>query len=223
MPTASPRRISLDHMWPPEALEFLRELEDNNDRDWFKANRARYDEYLVAPGRALAERLGHLGEARFFRPYNDARFHARPPIKEQLGIAIGYGAAGGFYVELSLDGVLVGAGLHHPASDQLERFRAAIDDGRRAAAFERALAKTAAAGLELVPPELKRAPRGYPLDHPRIDRLRLKQLTVFDRHPLGGWLHTPAATERVTAQLEAARPLVAWLTKHVGPSQRARA
>ena len=74
-------------MWPPEALEFLRELEDNNDRDWFKANRARYDEYLVTPGRALAERLGHLGEARLFRPYNDARFHARPPIKEQLGIA----------------------------------------------------------------------------------------------------------------------------------------
>jgi uncharacterized protein (DUF2461 family) len=26
-------------MWPPEALEFLRELEDNNDRDWFKASR----------------------------------------------------------------------------------------------------------------------------------------------------------------------------------------
>jgi len=39
-------------MWPPAALEFLRELEDNNDRDWFKANRARYDEYLVAPENA---------------------------------------------------------------------------------------------------------------------------------------------------------------------------
>ncbi|MEY2440763.1 MAG: hypothetical protein QOJ46_189, partial [bacterium] len=23
-------------MWPPEALEFLRELEDNNDREWFR-------------------------------------------------------------------------------------------------------------------------------------------------------------------------------------------
>ena len=203
-------------MWPPEALEFLRELEDNNDRDWFKANRARYDDYLVAPGRALAERLAHLGGARFFRPYHDARFHARPPIKEQLGIAIGYGEAGGYYVELSLDGLLVGAGLHHPSSDQLQRFRAAIDDGRRAAAFERALARATAAGLELVPPTLKRAPRGYPLDHPRIDRLRLTNLTVFARHPLAGWLHTSAGAERVATQLDAARPLVAWLTRHVG-------
>src|ERR671923_867326 len=124
-------------MWPPEALEFLRDLEANNDRDWFKANRARYDAHLVEPGRQLAEALAHLGEPHFFRPYNDTRFHARPPIKEQFGVAIGYGAAGGFYFELSLDGLLVAAGLHRPASDQVERFRVAIDDPQRAAGFER--------------------------------------------------------------------------------------
>jgi uncharacterized protein (TIGR02453 family) len=204
--------------WPPAALEFLRDLEDNNDRDWFKANRARYDDHLVAPGRALADSLGHLGTAKFFRPYNDARFHHRPPIKEQLGIAIGYGGAGGYYVELSLDGLLLGAGLHHPATDQLERFRAAIDDGRRAAAFERAVKQAAGAGMTLVDPILKRAPRGYPVDHPRVERLRLKSLTVFARHPLEPWLHEQRCHERVREQLEATRPFVAWLGKHVGPS-----
>jgi uncharacterized protein (TIGR02453 family) len=137
-------------MWPREALEFLRELEDNNDREWFKANRARYDAHLVEPGRALAASVAHLGEARFFRPYNDARFQSRPPLKEQFGIAIGSGGACGFYVELSLDGLLVGAGLHHPATDQLERFRAAIDDDRRAAGFERALRGARAARLEMI-------------------------------------------------------------------------
>jgi len=44
-------------MWPPEALAFLRELEDNNDRDWFRANRARYDAHLVAT-RPLVQWLG---------------------------------------------------------------------------------------------------------------------------------------------------------------------
>lgn len=204
--------------WPPEALEFLRDLEDNNDRDWFKANRARYDDHLVAPGRALAESLAHLGQPKFFRPYNDARFHHRPPMKEQLGIAIGYGGGGGYYVELSLDGLLLGAGLHHPATDQLERFRAAIDDGRRAAAFERAVATAQEAGMTLVEPELKRAPRGYPLDHPRVERLRLKNLTLFARHPLEPWLHDERCRERVRAQLDATRPFVAWLGRHVGPS-----
>jgi uncharacterized protein (TIGR02453 family) len=209
-------------MWPPEALDFLRELEDNNDRDWFKANRARYDEALMEPARALAGRLADLGEPHFFRPYHDTRFHARPPIKEQLGIAIGYGGAGGYYVELSLDGLLVAAGLHQPAADQLERFRAVIDDGRRARAFERAVKTAAAAGLQLNDPALKRAPRGYAIDHPRIDRLRLKELTVHRRHDLEPWLHTSACAERVRAELEAARPLVRWLGGHVGPSQRSR-
>jgi len=204
-------------MWPPAALGFLRDLEDNNDRDWFKANRSRYDNDLVEPGRALAASVAHLGEPKFFRPYNDARFHYRPPIKEQLGIAIGYGGAGGYYVELSLDGLLVGAGLHHPASDQLERYRLAIDDPRKAKAFQRAVATAADAGLTLIEPALKRAPRGYPADHPRLDLLRRKNLTVFARHELEPWLHEPACRERVRAQLDAAKPVVRWLADNVGP------
>jgi uncharacterized protein (TIGR02453 family) len=209
-------------MWPPEAIEFLHELEANNDRDWFKANRARYDTHLVEPAREMAQRLSHLGEAHMFRPYHDTRFHMRPPIKEQLGVAIGYGGAGGYYFELSLDGLLVAAGMHHPASDQLERFRRTIDDGRRAAGFEKAVKAAGEAGLQLAPPALKRAPRGFPIDHPRIDRLRLKELAVYKRHPLEPWLHEPACDERIAGAFESARPLVAWLGKHVGPTSQSR-
>jgi uncharacterized protein (TIGR02453 family) len=209
-------------MWPPEALEFLRELEAHNDRDWFKANRARYDAHLLEPARELADELSDLGSPHFFRPYNDTRFHARPPIKEQLGVAIGYGGAGGFYVELSLDGLLVAAGMHQPASDQLDRYRRAVDDGRRSAAFERAVEHAEAGGLELAPPGLKTAPRGYATDHPRIRFLRLRELTVYRRHALEPWLHTPECDARVRAELEAAQPLVVWLSENVGPSQRGR-
>ncbi len=205
-------------MWPPEALEFLHELEDNNDRHWFKANRARYDRSLVAPARELAERLSHLGQPYFFRPYNNLRFRPGPPLKEHLGVAIGYGAAGGYYVELSLDGLLVAAGLHRPAPDQLERFRAAIADSRKSAAFERVLACAEKAGLSLAEPALKRAPRGYPNDHPRVERLRLKEVTVAQRHPLEPWLHEPSCDQLIQSQLEAATPLVRWLAETVGPS-----
>jgi uncharacterized protein (TIGR02453 family) len=209
-------------VWPPAALEFLRELEANNDRGWFKANRARYDESLVAPARELAERLNHLGKPRFFRPYNNLRFRAGPPLRENLGVAIGYGAAGGFYFDLSLDGLLVAAGLYHPESDQLERFRAAIDDSRKAPAFERSVARAEKAGLSLAEPELKRAPRGYPADHARLERLRLKRVIVSRRHPLEPWLHEPLCDQLVRSELEAARPLVRWLAETVGPSTRSR-
>jgi uncharacterized protein (TIGR02453 family) len=208
-------------MWPPDALEFLRELEDNNDREWFKAHRAWYDAVLFEPAIALAEKLRHLGEPRTFRPYNDTRFHPRPPIKEHLGVAIGYGGAGGYYFELSLDGLLVAAGLYRPAPDQIERYRAAIDDDRRAAQFETAIAAATAAGLDPAAPTLKRAPRGYPADHPRIDRLRMKELIAHRHHALEPWLHKPACAKRLQRELESAQPLIEWLAENVGPSRRA--
>lgn len=209
-------------MWPPEALEFLRELEENNDRDWFKANRPRYEEYVLGPARGLADTLSYLGEPRFFRPYTNTRFRPGPPLKEHIAVAFGYAGAGGFYFNLSLDGLFTAAGMHDPAPDQLARFRAAIDEDRKARAFERAVATAERAGLELPEPQLKRAPRGYPMDHPRIDRLRLKRITVHRHHPLGPWLHEPACDERIRADLDAARPLVRWLAETVGPSAQPR-
>jgi uncharacterized protein (TIGR02453 family) len=205
--------------WPIEALEFLRELEADNDRDWFKANRARYDENLVAPTLALAEDLADLGRPHLFRPWNDTRFRPGPPIKEHVGLAIGYKGTGGFYVELSLDGLLVAAGLHMPAPDQLDRLRQAIDAPRTAGALTHALRRASDAGLALNDPELVRAPRGYAADHPRLDLLRRRRLTVARRHPLEAWLHQPEAARRIRQALEAAGPLVRWLHEHVGPPQ----
>ena len=72
-------------------------------------------------------------------------------------------------------------------------------------------------------PELKRAPRGYRPDHPRIDLLRMKSITVHRRHDLEPWLHQPACDEVVQAELEAAKPLVDWLTKTIGASTRSQA
>ena len=205
-------------MWPPEALEFLRELEDNNDTAWFRRERHRYEQYLVAPARELAGTLSDLGTPRFFRPYNNLRFRPGPPLKEHLAFGIGFGPAGGYYIDLSLDGLLVGAGLFHPAPDQLERYRSALGDDTKGRAFQRGLARAGRAGLAPPPPDLKRAPQGYPSDHPRAEHLRRKRLVVAQRHPLGPWLHEPGSDERVRAQLRAARPLVKWLAGTVGPS-----
>jgi uncharacterized protein (TIGR02453 family) len=206
--------------FPPAAVEFLRELEANNDRDWFRANRGRYDQHIVAPAKALAEDLGELGRPHLFRPWNDTRFHAGPPIKEQVGLAIGYEGAGGFYVELSLDGLMVAGGLHNPAPDQVERMRRAVDGGRTGAALVRAIGVAEAAGLELNEPDLVRGPRGYAADHPRMGLLRRRRLTVARREALGGWVHRPEAGVRVREGLDACGPLVRWLRRHVGASER---
>jgi hypothetical protein len=45
----------------------------------------------------------------------------------------------------------------------------------------------------------------------------MKEITVHRRHALEPWIHTRKADARIRAELDAARPLVAWLAKHVGP------
>ena len=130
-------------------------------------------------------------QPRFFRPYNNLRFRPGPPLKEHLGVAIGSGAVGGYYFELSLDGLLVGAGLYHPASDQLERFRAAIADDRRARGFERGIATARAAASRWANPSSSARPaaiRTTTPDRPPHARDGLS------RHPLEPWLHEPRAT-----------------------------
>lgn len=208
--------------WPTRALEFLAELEANNDRDWFKANRGRYDELLREPMTALGEDLRKLGRPHLFRPYNDTRFHGGPPIKEHVGMAIGMEGAGGYYVEISLDGLLVAAGLHNPQSDQVDRLRAAVADGRRAAPLRRAIDKAEAAGLELNEPDLKRVPRGYPADHARADLLRHRRMMLHRRVPAAKWMSTRAAGGRIADTLASATPLVTWLRSNVGPTESPR-
>ena len=206
--------------WPPEAVTFFEELEADKDRDWFHANRGRYEAHVAGPARALGEALADLGRPKLFRPFNDVRFHPGPPIKEHVGLLLQAedGGIGVGYVQLSLDGLFVGAGIYQPARDQLDRLRKAIDASKTAASLEKALKTARKAGMELGEPALKRAPRGYPLDHPRIELLRHKRLTVSHLSGLEPWLHTPEAAERIRRQLSATKPLLEWLRAHVGPS-----
>ena len=46
----------------PEALDFLRRLEENNERAWFHAHRDDYDRLLLEPARTFVESFGELSE-----------------------------------------------------------------------------------------------------------------------------------------------------------------
>ncbi len=218
------RRVSEFSGFPRAAIAFLEDLEANNDRAWFKANRSRYDEHLVAPALALGEALARFGPVKLFRPYNDARFHQRPPLKEHIGVPFGMSGATGYYVELSLDGLLIAAGIYRTEPDQVARLREGIADGRKGAALARAVGKARAGGLALGEPELKRVPRGFAPDHARADLLRHRRLVLSRREAkLPAWLHEAEAVDRIANWFDAATPTVKWLRDNVGPSQKAAA
>jgi uncharacterized protein (TIGR02453 family) len=203
--------------WPAEAIDFYDGLEDDNSKAYWHTHKAVYESAVRAPmDELLTELAGEFGEGRIFRPNRDVRFSAdKSPYKTAIAATLG----GGGYVQLSAAGLGVGNGLYMPASDQLERLRAAIDADASGRALVALVASTRAEGVEVTAHEsLKTAPRGYAKDHPRIDLLRMKGLIVWRGWPVAPWLHSRKAKTRVVDLLRASRPIADWLDEHVGPS-----
>lgn len=205
--------------WPDAAFDFFARLETDNTKPFWEANRHVYDDAVRAPMAAFAALVRDAyGPLHVFRPYRDVRFSRdKSPYKTHCG-AVTEGPGGEvYYVQVSADGLLAASGYYQMARDQLERFYAAIDDGRTGPELE-TLVAAVDDGYDVGGSELKTAPRGYPRDHPRVELLRHKGLTLSRSFPVQDWHATPAAAERITQVWEAARPINAWLNRHVGPS-----
>jgi uncharacterized protein (TIGR02453 family) len=203
--------------WPAEAIEFFDGLEFDNSKAYFDEHKDTYLGCVKAPMEALlAELAPEFGPPKIFRPNRDVRFSKdKSPYKTNIAATLG--ARG--YVTLSAAGLGVGGGMWRMMPDQLERYRAAVDDERTGAEIVGIAEALRAAGHECGPHDaLKTAPKGYPKDHPRIDLLRAKGLTAWHQWPVGAWLHKPKAKDRIVDFLHAAEPLHTWLTTRVGES-----
>jgi uncharacterized protein (TIGR02453 family) len=173
----------------PELFRFLRDLKANNDREWFNANKARYEHEVRDPALDFVDDVApHLAEisphfvadsrptgGSLFRIYRDTRFSKdKSPYKTYTGIHIRHelakdAHAPGFYLHLQPGSVFAAAGIWHPDQPTLAKIRAAIDrdpDGWRSATDTRS--------FRLSGDALKRAPTGFDPDHPLIDDLRRK-------------------------------------------------
>lgn len=208
------------HGWPDAALEFYRDLEQDNTRAFWLAHKDIYERDVKAPFEALSDLVAdEFGPLHVFRPNRDVRFSKdKSPYKTRC-YAVTEGQGGeAYYVELSATGLVVATGYWMMANDQLERYRQAVDDDRAGAALERIMADLAERKLTNEAPGLKTAPRGYARDHPRVELLRHKSVAVMRRYPPAVWLGTPAAADWIVEVWRAAGPLNDWLAAHVGPS-----
>jgi uncharacterized protein (TIGR02453 family) len=202
--------------WPVEALEFFEGLEADNSKTYWQQNKDVYENMVRAPMEELLDELApQWGEGKVFRPYRDLRFSSdKSPYKTNIAARIGDG-----YVQLTADGLAAGAGMWEMAPDQLERYRRAVSEDPSGAQLVDLVTQVRRAGLEVSGHEvLKTAPRGFPKDHPRIDLLRYKGLVTWKQWPVGAWLGTRRARDRVEDFFEHSKPINDWLRTNVGPS-----
>ena len=124
----------------PETLRFLRALKRNNDRDWFRARRDRYDQDVRAPMIDVIEQLA-LDFRRFapemtaspktslYRIYRDTRFSDdKSPLKTQISASFRWrglpkGEGAGLYLEINPGWVWMGGGFYRPEARHLVRIR----------------------------------------------------------------------------------------------------
>lgn len=177
----------------PSLFRFLTELADNNDRDWFQANKGRYEDEARGPAMefiaAVAPGLGRTSEhiradprpagGSLFRIHRDVRFSKdKSPYKTHIGIQFRHEAAKnayapGYYLHLEPGLVFFGCGIWHPDAKTSKRVRQAIVDDP--AGWKRAVhSKKFTSRLSLGGESLKRPPRDFPADHELVEDLMRK-------------------------------------------------
>ncbi len=200
--------------WPIEAIEFYEGLEADNSKVYWQDHRAVYDRHVKAPmEELLAELADEFGAGKIFRPYRDVRFSAdKTPYKTNCAATIGSG-----YISFSADGLSVGGGLYMPDPKALARYREAVDNEKSGVELVKIVAALRKEGYDTMAHEvLKTAPKGYPKDHPRIELLRYKGIAMMKTWPVGAWMGTRKAKDRVVTTLRAGVPLNQWLLRNVG-------
>lgn len=175
----------------PELFRFLRELRENNNREWFQANRDRYEKgvrqpllrFIAAFAAPLRQISSHLvADPRplggsLFRIYRDTRFSPdKSPYKTWAAMHFTHEdgndvQAPGYYLHLEPGNIFAGSGLWHPDPVTLKKVRDVIV--AKPLHWRRAISgKAFRRACRLEGDSLGRPPRGYDPDHPFIEDLK---------------------------------------------------
>lgn len=220
----------------PAVFEFLKELEANNEKRWWEENKERYTsvvrdpalEFITEFAAPLRDFSPHFVAdpktvgGSLMRPYRDMRFSNDPtPYKTNVGIQFRHEAgkdvhAPGIYVHIEPGSSFAGVGLWSPETSVAHSIRRHINDHPEAwrhAAHAGAFENT----WSLSHPEesLKRLPKQYDPDHPFADDMRLKSF-IASRSLSQKAVTSSSFGDDLSADLEKARPLAAFLCEAVG-------
>ena len=212
-------------------FDFLRDLAEHNDRDWFTANRDRYEAHVKEPAQrfilAVGEELDRISPhlradprpvgGSLFRIHRDVRFSKdKRPYKEHTGIQFRHSAgkdahAPGIYLHIEPRNCFVGMGAWRPDGGALKRIRTALverPDDWISATRDRGFTDA----LELSGESLVRAPRGFDPDHPLADDLKRKDFVAVRSVPQSFFTGTDLVEETLSLS-ERGRPMMAFLCR----------
>ncbi len=210
-------------------FKFLRDLRQNNRRDWFQANKERYEDKVKHPSLQFISDFGprlekispyYIADPRpvggsLFRIYRDVRFSKdKSPYKTSVGIQFRHKQAKdvhspGFYLHLEPGGCFVGMGIWHPDGPTLKKIRSSLSTDP--AGWKKAIGgKKFRSGYALEGESLKRPPKGYEADDPLIEDLKRKDFIAVAKLTQSA-VTAPGFLDDFAAHCRAGTPFVRYL------------
>ncbi|MDX9846800.1 MAG: DUF2461 domain-containing protein [Tenuifilaceae bacterium] len=213
-----------------KTVEFLVDLKDNNNREWFNTNRERYDfalqnfkeftDKLILSIASFDKSIASL-EAKdcIFRIYRDVRFaRDKNPYKTNMGAYIARGGRkspfAGYYFHLEPEESFVSGGIYMAPNPILKKIREDIDyyhEEFRGIVESEVFQKTfTSIGSE----SLKRVPAGFSSDSPVAKYLMLKHITP-SRPLKSNEILDSNLIERISANYKVMLPLIAFINRSI--------
>ncbi len=210
-------------------LKFLKDLDANNDRDWFQANKKAFDaaqDNMTAFAGFLIGEIGKFDEqvasvdpkSCVFRIYRDVRFSKdKSPYKINLGAYIAPGGRKsmqpGYYFHLEPGRSFVAGGKHRPDGSELLKIRTAI--ANKPDEFLKIINKKSfVEGLgELWDDRLKSVPKGFDPDHKAAAYLKLKEFMAQKELHNEKALTSPEFPKKLVKTMKEMYPLVVFLRR----------
>lgn len=216
-----------------ETIQFLVDLEANNERDWFQAQKARYKRAFEEPAKALVTALGRRlqediseeihAEPRvngsIFRLQRDTRFSKdKTPYKAHLDLMFWQGEGrsrekAAYFFRLTPTHLTLGAGKHAFSKEELTRYREAVDTAGES--LEALAQELRGQGYRVDGSHYKRVPKGFAKDHPHEALLRHNGLHAWHESEHPDALDSPAFVEHCLAILSPLAPMMTWLHEQV--------
>ncbi|WP_445382211.1 DUF2461 domain-containing protein [Robiginitalea sp. IMCC43444] len=198
-----------------EALEFLKKLKENNNRQWFEARKKEFKKHQNAVKEfytALSDRLrehDEIDKVKLFRIYRDVRFSAdKTPYKPHFAGSfsrMGEALRGGYYLRIRPGESFIAGGFWQPNKEDLLRIRKELE--MDAASFRHCIGQKGFREIwgQLQGEEVKTAPKGFDRNHPDIDLIR-KKAFIFTREFSDKEVLAPDFMVQVNESFKAIRP-----------------
>jgi uncharacterized protein (TIGR02453 family) len=206
----------------PSTIDFLRQLRENNHRDWFNANRSAYETAKAGWEKWVTGLIAQIGKFDdvsqltakdcIFRINRDVRFSKdKSPYKVNFAAAIGRGGRHSkfldYYLHLEPGNSFLGGGVYAPTSAELNKVRQEIH--YNLAEIKKIIHEPIFFNYfgDVQGSRLKTTPKGYDRDHPEIEWLRLQQF--FFMHPFtDAEVVAPEFLQKVVAGCLILKPLL---------------